>query len=110
MSWQVGFAGGDGVLPVIARLAGEYEQAALLQQMRLFFSGGSVGEIHDAGRAEAEGCDGVAEAWHAIDMCGDALAGLVFVDDDLIGRAGENALRAQALAEFGQPIRDSADA
>lgn len=66
--------------------------------MRLFFVGDAVGKIHHASGAKTEGCNCIAEAWHAIDMWGDALAGLVFVDDDLIGRAGEDALGAEAFA------------
>lgn len=57
---------------------------------------------HDHRIAEADDGDGVTEAWNAVVMCRDALARQIFVDDDLIGHAGEHALIDKAPTDHRQ--------
>lgn len=86
------------MLPTVTHIASEHDQAARLQQDRNFLLRFDVHEVHDTGRAEAERRDGIGKAWYTIDMRRDTLAGLVFVDNDLIGRLGKKTVGTQPVA------------
>ena len=81
----VALARGDAVLPVVARRASHRQQAAGRQQQRHSGAPAQLGQRHHTGRAKADREHCVAKAGHAVDMAGDALAGLILVDDQLKG-------------------------
>jgi len=51
-----------------------------------------MGKFHDTRGAEAEGSNRIGETWHAIDMRRNTLAGLIFVDDNLVGQIRKKAV------------------
>lgn len=65
------------MFPAVARLAGEHQQTARLQQPGDFHAALRIGEFHHTERSEAERGDGLPETRYAVDMRRDTLAELV---------------------------------
>ena len=84
--WRVALPVRDGVVPLIAGFASKDRQAALLKVHGLANTGPCVFKLHHDGRSETEGGDHGSKARFAINVGGNALAWLVFVDVRLIER------------------------
>ena len=58
------------------------------------------GKPHHTGREKAQGGDCLSKAGLAVDMGRDALSGLIFVDDDLVGNGLEITFSGQTFCQL----------
>ena len=78
--------------PIEPGLAAQHEHAARCKGMGQRAAAINVGKLHQTCRAQTEGRDGFAKTRLAVNVRSDALAGQIFIDDDLIGLLVENSI------------------